>query len=133
MTLPDPVDRCLAYAMLFGYRPTTPMGGSCGPGLQRGVDNFLNLVCRDLRFASAACRHLPKAVWPLTTEALPPQGNRFRIDLHALGDILVLLTFGCCQYYPAPLRNLLRCAVSAHPALQFPMIGFTHGYLYSSS
>src|SRR3972149_10278487 len=133
MTLPTPVDRCLAYAMLFGHRPTTPMGGSLRPGLQCGVDNFLNLVYRELRFASTTCRYFPKTVRPLPTEALPPQSNRFRVDLHALGDILVLLVFRCRQYYPTPLCNLLRRAMSAHPALQLPMIGFTYGYLHSVS
>src|SRR4030042_1101447 len=60
VTLPDAVDRCLAYAMLFGHRPTTPMGGSRRPGLQSGVDNVLNLVCRELRFPSAALPPPPK-------------------------------------------------------------------------
>jgi hypothetical protein len=31
------------------------------------------------------------------------------------------------------LCNLLRRAVSAHPALQLSMIGFTYGYLHSAS
>src|SRR4030042_1128339 len=74
-------------------------------------------------FRPRPCRPPPRTVRPLPTEALPPQSNRLRIDLHALGNILVLLTFRCRQYYPAPLRNRLRRSVRAHPALQLPMIG----------
>jgi hypothetical protein len=133
MTLPDPVDGCLAYAMRFGHCPTTPLGGSSRPSLHCSVDNFLNLACRQLRFPSTACRHFPETVRSLSTEALPPQSNRFRIDLHALGNILVSLTFHCRQYYATALRNLLWRAVSAHPALQLLTIGFSYGYYYSAT
>src|SRR5271157_231819 len=133
MTLPDPVDGCLAYTMGFGHCPTTPMGGSSRPALQGGVDNFFNLACRKSRFASAACRHFPETVRSFSTEALSPQSNRFRIDLHALGNILVSLTFRCRQYYATALRNLLWRAVSAHPALQLLTIGFSYGYYDSAT
>ena len=96
--------------------------------MQCGVDYFFNLVGRKLRFASTACRHFPKTIRSLMAEALPPQRNRFKINLHALGDILVWLSLRCRQYYPTALCNLLWRAVSAHPALQLLTIGFTYGY-----
>ena len=33
MTLPNTVNRCLAYALLLGHCPTTPVGGTRGLGL----------------------------------------------------------------------------------------------------
>ena len=111
MALPDLVDNCLTFAMLFGHRPITPLRSSRMPGLQRDIDNFLDLVCRELRFASAACIHFIKTVQSITTEALPPQSNRFKIDLYTLGDIFMLLTFLWRQYYPTALSNLLHCGV----------------------
>jgi len=38
---------------------------------------------------------LPKTVRPFFEEALPPQGDRFTINLHILGDLFIFLTFGC--------------------------------------
>ena len=118
MTLPDPVDRCLAHAMLSAIvrqlQWVAPAGLVCSVALI--ISSILSAVNCGLRPRPAATSQRQSG--PSLTEALPPQSNRLIVDLHALGDILVLLTFRCRQYYPTALCNLLRRAVGAHPALQ---------------
>jgi len=86
MTLPDPINRCLTYAMLFGHRTTTPVRCSQRLGLQCSMDNVLDLICRYLWLSPTTWRHFPKAVRSLLREALPPQSNCFHINLHILSN-----------------------------------------------
>src|SRR5512139_449795 len=93
MALPDPAYCCFADTLFFSHRATTPVGCPRRPTLKGGMDDLLNLICRKLRFPSTSCRHFPKTLWPFFKEALSPQRNRFWVNLHALGDILILSTF----------------------------------------
>src|SRR5476651_2071075 len=92
MALPDPIHGGFAHALGFGHRAAAPVSGPGRLGLQGGVDNLLDLFRSYSGLASPSFGHFPQTIRSLADKALPPQSHSLEIEVHVLGDQLVLLT-----------------------------------------
>ena len=99
--------------------------------LQTAVDDGGYFIRRVVCFTATPSRDLPYAIGSFVTEASPPKGNGFAIDLQVLGNLPVLAASRGGQNDSAALAYLLRSGVRRDPL--FDLLSVLRSEDYSPS
>src|SRR5207248_3094488 len=100
--IPDALHRGRTRSLRRGHGPYAPVGRRLGLALQRGLDDLLDLLIRNLRLPTAAGGILDQRCWPALLEPLPPEDHRRATGLQFLGDSSVGHPRRCQEGAPWP-------------------------------